>query len=321
MYNEEKIAKEKIENFLAVNRGYTLRLGSDGSTDGTNAILEAYQGVPGLRISLFPRRGKVHVLNDLIARAEEDILVFTDANTMFESATLEKLLIPFRDDSVGAVCGRLNLVDKTGKSGEGLYWRYETAIKRMESRLSCLIGANGAIYAVRRKLVAPIPENTINDDFVVSVRILEQGFKVLFADDAVVTEEASGHDGTEFKRHVRDGAGHYRAMRVLWKALNPLRPLLFFLYVSHRVVRWIVPFFLALGIAASLFHNSANMTVAVAKYGLLALAAAAVLGRYFKHVKALYVPYYFCYINMALLCGFFWNLANRRKVSWNTIRN
>jgi hypothetical protein len=110
-------------------------------------------------------------------------------------------------------------------------------------------------------------------------------------------------------------------MRVLWKALNPLRPLLFFLYVSHRVIRWIVPFFLALGIAASLFHNSANITVAVAKYGLLALAAAAVLGRHFKHVKALYVPYYFCYINMALLCGFFWNLANKRKVSWNTIRN
>lgn len=317
MYNEEDVAEDKIANFKNLTYpGVRLYIGSDGSSDRTNEILAQHANDASLTIYTFLRRGKVHVMNDLISSAVEDILVFTDANSMYAPDAIEKLLAHLDDPSVGAVCGRLQLVDNEGKSGEGFYWRFETMLKKAESVFKCVIGGNGAIYAVRRKLVCKLPLDTINDDFTISMRVIQQGYCMTYADDAVATEEVGKDDSVEFKRHVRDAAGHYRAMRHLLPLLNPLHPKRFFFYVSHRVVRWFVP------------HLMIALLILPWPVATRPVAAATLLTEFLFYVLALvrwlsgtknklfYIPFYFTYINVALFVGFIKNQLGIQKVAW-----
>ncbi|SRR6266581_4697496 len=319
MYNEEKVVREKIENFRKLNYGHPrLYIGSDGSSDRTNCILEALKNDDQIRVFIFPRRGKVHVLNDLIEAASEDILIFTDANSMFEPDAVKKLVEPFVDGQIGGTCGRLVLLDESGTSGEGFYWRYETFIKKVESRFNCVIGANGAIYAIRRELVALLPSNTINDDFTISMRALEKGFGIRYVQDAVATEKAQPDDAVEFRRHVRDAAGHYRAVAYLKIMLNPLHFKRFFFYVSHRVIRWFVPHFLLLLLIIPLFqlHDKwikGFYLIQLTCYGIALLGYLSGTRR-----KFFYIPFYFVYINVALMIGFLRNLIGVQKVMWDS---
>lgn len=319
MYNEEDVAEEKIANFRSLTYpGLRMYIGSDGSSDRTNEILAKYSNDKTLSIYTFPRRGKVHVINDLAASATEDILVFTDANSMFSQDAIEKLVVHLKDPAVGAVCGRLKLVDASGSSGEGFYWRYETMIKKAESVFKCVIGGNGAIYAVRRNLVKQLPANTINDDFTISMRAFLQGYGMIYAEDAIATEDVGKDDKVEFKRHIRDAAGHYRAMRHLLELLNPLYPKRFFFYVSHRVIRWFVPHLMLLSICLPLLdiHSPIPRASIVAQllfYGL------AILG-WLSGSKFLpfYIPFYFTYINVAMFIGCIKNMAGLQRVTWNS---
>ena len=152
------------------------------------------------------------------------------------------------------------------------------------------------------------------------MRVVEKGYKVLYMDRAVVFEEANDHDKAEFRRHVRDGAGHYRAIPVLWRLLNPLRFKAFFLYISHRLIRWITPFLLAFLLMGSLFYTSQSVAINIFRYLFLAFSFLAASGALFRKVKVLYMPFYFCYINIALFWGFFWNFTHAKKVSWDTNR-
>ncbi len=321
MYNEERHAGGKIENHLQNGMGYPMLIGSDGSTDATNRILAGQTGVGQIAARFYSRRGKVHVINDLISESTQEILVFTDANSILLQGSLEKLLRHFKDPRIGVVSGRLRIIEKDDVSGEGLYWRYETAIKRLESKFSCLIGANGAFYAVRRSLIDPIPATTINDDFVISMRAVQKGFLSIYEEEAIATEEGGADDTTEFRRHVRDGAGHYRAMATLWRMLNPLTLKPFFFYFSHRVLRWIAPFLLLFILAVSVFIDFAFPILNWLRFGVLSFFGMAVLGALFRRIKVLYLPFYFCYINLALLCGFFWNIFYSKRVSWKTLRS
>lgn len=318
MYNEEDVAEDKVANFKALTYPSTrLYIGSDGSSDRTNEILSHYSSDPAITIFNFPRRGKVHVINDLITSAHEEILVFTDANSMYQADAIERLIAHFVDPSVGAVCGRLNLIDKEGVSGEGFYWRYETMLKRSESSFKCVVGGNGAIYAVRRELVHQLPSNTINDDFTISMRVIQQGFGMTYAEDAVATEDVGKDDSAEFKRHVRDAAGHYRAMIHLLPLLNPLHLKRFFFYVSHRVIRWIVPHIMILLCILPWFAMSSFVSKSVLlAEGVFYMFAA--LGYVTKSKnKLIYIPYYFTYINIALFIGFMKNLLGTQKVAWD----
>jgi cellulose synthase/poly-beta-1,6-N-acetylglucosamine synthase-like glycosyltransferase len=319
VFNEERVLREKIENFFSLDyKNIHLYIGSDGSYDKTNDIINEYSTEQRIHAFFFPRRGKVHVINDLMNLASADILVFTDANTMFDKQAVEKLVNIFvQNCSVGAVCGRLILLDHSGVSGEGFYWRYETFIKRLENRVDCVIGANGAIYAVRKKLLKPLPTNTINDDFTISMNVLQQGFGVKYEESAIAYEEAN-HDHVEFKRHVRDGAGHYRAMAYFWRLLNPFKGKLFFLYVSHRVIRWIVPFLLLYVYSCAIFLAT-EKEMAIIVWPLFLFMINAIVGYCTKtRIKLFYIPFYFLYINFALLCGFFRNLLGIQKVTWNS---
>ena len=318
MYNEEDVAEDKIANFKKLTyANVRLYIGSDGSSDRTNEILAQHANDASLTIYTFPRRGKVYVMNDLISSAVENILVFTDANSMYAPDAIERLVAHLDDPSVGAVCGRLHLVDKEGKSGEGFYWRFETMLKKAESVFKCVIGGNGAIYAVRRKLVCKLPLDTINDDFTISMRVIQQGYCMTYADDAVATEEVGKDDSVEFKRHVRDAAGHYRAMRHLFPLLNPLHPKRFFFYVSHRVIRWFVPQLMIVLLILPWFALGSPVVLAIliSEVVFYMLALIGWLSRS-KH-KVAYIPYYFSYINSALFVGFIKNLLGMQKVAWD----
>lgn len=319
MYNEEKVVRAKIDNFLKLKyNDIKLYIGSDGSTDETNAILRQYAENKKIVYYEYPRRGKVHVINDLMAKVKEEVVVFTDANSMFEPDAVSNLVKHFDHPRIGAVCGRLKLISNGQITGEGFYWKYETAIKKMENTLNCVIGANGAIYAVLKKLLRPLPETTINDDFTNSMRVVEQGYGVKYADEAVACEEVNQNDSVDFKRHVRDGAGHYRALVHLYKLLNPFKIKVFFLYVSHRVIRWFVPFFMILLLVLPLFiewdpllHSLFMMEIAFYLVVLFAWFTK-------TKMKYLYYPFYFVYINVALFIGFLRIIVGMQKVAWTS---
>ena len=319
MYNEEKVVREKIENFLNINyRNLKLYIGSDGSNDSTNSILQEYSYDERIMTFEFPRRGKVYVINDLIEKVDEEIIVFTDANSMFEPNAITNLVKYFCDENIGVVCGRLKLLNNGKETGEGFYWRYETALKKLENNISCVIGANGAIYAVRKVLLQPLPVNTINDDFTISMRILGKGFGGKYAADAIACEEVMDDDSVEFKRHIRDAAGHYRAMVQLYSLLNPFKFKVFFLYFSHRVLRWLVPFFLILLLFLPPFTLDAHMMRVLYLLELIFYLFVAVGWLSKTKAKIFYVPYYFIYINIALLIGFFKQILGVQKVTWDS---
>ena len=319
MYNEEKVVREKIDNFLQLKyKRIRLYIGSDGSSDATNLILREFKDNDKITFYEFPRRGKVHVINDLMAKATEEIVVFTDANSMFESNAVSNLVKYFQNLKVGAVCGRLILLSSGCTTGEGLYWRYETAIKKLENAMDCVIGANGAIYAVRRNLLKPLPINTINDDFINSMRVVEQGYGIRYAEDAVAYEEAKQNDEIEFRRHIRDGAGHYSAIVTLYKLLNPIKFKPFFLYVSHRVIRWLVPFFMIFMVVIPIFIRWDPIVHCI--YAMEIIFYFQVIFAWLTKTKIryLYFPYYFVYINVALFVGFLRTVLGLQKVAWDS---
>ena len=317
VHNEEKVIAEKIRNFYALDYPVPplLFLGLDGCTDGTRA--QAGAEIMDGRVQLFdfPRRGKAQTLNALMEKVSTPYAVMTDANSMFEAGALLRLAETMSDDA-GVACGRLMLVDAGGNSGEGLYWRYETMLKKLENAFGSVMGANGAIYMLRSALYEKLPAGTINDDFSVSMKIYEKGYAMRYASGAVAREDAGQTDADEFSRHVRDGAGHYRALCYLWKMLSPLRPARFFFYVSHRVLRWLVPFaMIALYVisAVRLKEPAYRMAwfIQSACYG-----AAAVVHFLKRKPKLLRAPYYFVLINGALLAGFIKLCLGRQQSVW-----
>lgn len=321
IYNEEKIITQKIENFYCLqNKKAELYLGLDGCTDNTMA--EIQQSVRDNRVKVFsyPRGGKVSVINALMNEVHQLFVVMTDANSMFKKNAIEKLIEKLQK-GVGVVCGRLILVDEAGHSGEGIYWRIETFIKKIETGFGSVIGANGAIYLFRRELFEPLPPNTINDDFCISMNIYERGYAVVYAEDAIAEEPLVTSDAEEFQRHVRDAAGHFRAIVYLWPLLNPLMGKRFFFYFSHRVLRWIVPFFLIIAILSNTLlaigHPFYRVILAIHFSGYILLGLIHLSG---TRRKPLYVPFYFMLVNAAILIGFIKNMCGLQRTTWKSTR-
>jgi len=324
-YNEEKIIEDKMRNIAELDypdEKLSVIIASDGSNDGTNGIVKRYES-ESLRLIEYPRMGKVNVLNRTVPLAPGEIVVFSDANTMYDSQAVARLVEQFKDPNVGCVCGRLELMNpKKVQSGvgEGFYWRYETWIKRMESRFGCVVGANGAIYAIRKTLFEEMPDYVINDDFHISMKIMERGYKVIYENDATGIEEVAPDSKSEFLRHVRDGAGHYREIRCLTGLLNPMRGMRSFAYMSHRLVRWMVPFFLPLIFLVNivLIDYPAYAAILLMQIGLYLMAAVAfLLQENAIKIGFLRIPLFFLTTNLALMIGFLKNVLGTQTVTWN----
>jgi cellulose synthase/poly-beta-1,6-N-acetylglucosamine synthase-like glycosyltransferase len=321
-YNEERHIPAKLANTWALDYPadrFQLVIGSDGSTDGTAALLSACDD-PRLRRFLYPqRRGKISVLNDLMQSVDAEIVVMSDANTMFRPDALRRLVQPFQEARVGCVSGELSLEQDGGVSGEGLYWKYESWIKRNESRLGFLIGCNGGIFAMRRALYTPLPPSTIVEDFVLTMRVLEQGAQVRFEPAARATEPACATSRAEMIRKVRIAAGGFQALGLTGSLLHPRYGFRAFAFWGHKALRWCVPFFLLLALVA----NAGLLALPVFQL-LLALqlvgvgtALWAYLAKPGSRLPRWTRPLsYFYLMNFALFCGFLRFVARTQKVTW-----
>lgn len=259
-YNEESCIKERVDNLLSLDypqNKLTIFVGSDGSSDKTAEILNSIEA-ENFQAHIFEKnRGKMSVLNDLVANAHDDILVMSDANTHFKPDAINALVNNFQNPSVGVVCGELNLVDAdSGVNKDSIYWRYEQMLKFHEAKLGALLGANGAIYAIRKKLFIPLPANTIVDDFQVVMNVSKQRYETIYDPKAIAIEEVAPNLVEEEGRRVRIGLGNYQAFfKMLW-ALNPLLGWRFIAYVSHKVFRWFVPHFMVIALISNVFMLS-----------------------------------------------------------------
>jgi cellulose synthase/poly-beta-1,6-N-acetylglucosamine synthase-like glycosyltransferase len=321
-YNEAGVLQAKLENTWNLDYPQdrlTLNIGSDGSDDATGCLLQACED-PRLRSFLFAqRRGKISVLNDLVERIEADIIIMSDANTMFAADAIRKLVAPFRDPRVGCVSGELSLEQEGGVSGEGLYWKYEGWIKRQESRLGFLIGCNGGIFALRSELYEALPASTIVEDFVLTLRVLERGYQVRFEPEARATEPACPSARAEMTRKVRIGAGGWQALGLTRALLHPRYGLGAFAFWGHKVLRWLVPLFFLSALVADIALAHQNMYRLL--LGLQAVGAL-MAGWAYKLPRGKQLPRwtrpvsYFYLMNYALFCGFLRYLFGTQRVTW-----
>jgi cellulose synthase/poly-beta-1,6-N-acetylglucosamine synthase-like glycosyltransferase len=322
-HNEARIIEQKMSNCQSLDYpGDRLEIlvGCDGCTDST-AALARQAGVPNARvIEISTRGGKPATLNLLVPLAQGDIVVLCDSNTMLESGSLLSLVRHFEERHVGCVCGELRLVNRGQKrTSEGFYWRYETTLKFLESRLNMLVGANGGIFAIRRELFSPLPPDAIIDDFLVAMRVRAAGHRVVYDPEAVAVEELADGVRHEFRRRVRIGAGNFCALKHTWRLLNPAMGWVAFSYWSHKVCRWIVP------LALCAAEISAISLASDLRYAAVAAAGALFVGLGFAgyrrdlrgvHSAPFSLPYYFLSMNLALLLGFVRFLRGSQSTVW-----
>jgi glycosyltransferase involved in cell wall biosynthesis len=294
---------------------------SDGSSDRTVDIVRKFEA-KGVRLLNYPvRRGKAAVLNAAFKELNGEIVILTDANTFTEPDAARKLVRWFDDPQMGVVCGRLVLTDPhTGRNADSLYWKYETFLKRSESELGALLGANGAIYAIRHSVYAAIPNDTLVDDLVIPLWArLHNSCAIVYDPEAVAHEESAMDFGHEFHRRSRIGAGGWKSLELLWPLMNPAQGWVAFTFFSHKLLRWLGPFFLIGMIICNLCLWQEPLfqwvLLAQAAFYLMSLVGAYVPAR-IKPLKVLYLPTLFTGMNLALLLGF-WRWCRRsQKAAW-----
>jgi poly-beta-1,6-N-acetyl-D-glucosamine synthase len=331
-YNESAVICEKAENSLALDyppARLKLLFVTDGSDDGTDELLR-----PFTRIELLhqPERiGKIASVNRALAGLTAPILIFSDANTLLNQDAIRAIVRHYQNADVGAVAGEKRVRsrdrDTANATGEGLYWRYESFLKRLDSELYSVVGAAGELFSVRRDLYEPVESDTILDDFVISLRIAAQGYRVVYEPGAYALELPSASLAEEFERKGRNCAGGFQAMVRLSSLLNPFRHgLLTFQYVSHRVLRWsLAPLALLLILPLNLYlawQQGALYTWLLG--GQLLFYLMALLGWYLENkqlrLKLLFVPFYFTLMNAAVYAGFYRFITGRQSVLWEKAR-
>ena len=323
-YNEESVLVERLENALAMDYPadrFEIVVGSDGSVDGTAEVVGRFAG-RGVRLLDFAeRQGKAAVLNRAMPTLSGEIVLLSDANTLIAPDAARKLVRWFARPDVCCVCGKLVLTDPaTGKNSDGLYWKYETFIKRSEARLGALLGANGAIYALRRDHYEPLPSGTIIDDFVIPLlSLLRRGGLIFYEPGAVASEESAPDVAAEFRRRCRIGAGGFQCLALLWPLLDPRRGWLDFAFLSHKLLRWLGPFFLIGMIATNLSLATSGPTlwrwVMAAQAIFYAMSFVTLPGNSTLH-RLLRLAAMFTSMNVALLVGFWGWLTGRWGGTW-----
>jgi cellulose synthase/poly-beta-1,6-N-acetylglucosamine synthase-like glycosyltransferase len=326
-HDEESCIQQKVENCLALDYPadkLEVLIGCDGCNDRTAERARATRDAR-VRVIEAPRSGKATVLSRLVPLAKGDLVLLTDANTMIDKGAAKALVRHFHDAAVGAVVGRLRLYNRVKRDyEESLYWKYETVLKYHEGKRGCVLGANGGIYAVRRLLFQPLRESTITDDFVVPIRIAARGWRIPYEPEAVAFEETTEDVEQDFERRARIGAGNWQSLALLPEALDPRTGFLCFSFVSHKLLRWLVPFFLPVALAASLpaailggFAMKALLALQLAFYAL-ALAGKLRLRGPLRRPASL--AHYFVSMNAALAAGFWRFLRGSQGAAWNRTR-
>ena len=328
-YNEEDVVAEKMANTLALDYPkdkFRIMWVTDGSNDRTNELLKAY---PEVDIVFSPeRRGKTAALKHGLRELKTRYVAFTDANTMINSGALREIARLFCDPTVGCVSGEKRVAArKAGEmaaEGEGLYWRYESTLKRWDSELYSAMGAAGELYAIDPKLCREVPDEALLDDFMLSMYVVQAGKRIAYTPDAFAREYGSANIYEESKRKRRIAAGGLQSIWWLRSMLNPLRqPLVTFQYVSHRVLRWsITPIAMVLlllaNIALVVMGAGAVYTVMLILQAIFYLMALAgwLQNRIGYKNKLLYTAYYFVFMNFNVFRGMAYLRTHGKSGAW-----
>ena len=331
-FNEADILISKINNCKKID--YPLKKLSvvfitDGSTDNSKEILQNYPEIKMLHESR--RAGKAAAENRAMKFITTPFVIFSDANTMLNAQAVKNIVRHFDDAKVGCVSGEKRIItdvaDTASASAEGIYWKYESLLKRLDSELNSAVGAAGELVAFRTSLYKNLPEDTLLDDFMQSMQIAADGYKIVYEPNAYAMETASVNVKEELKRKVRICAGGWQSIYRLSGKLTFIKtPLLFFQYISHRVLRWTVTPFLLIAmfllnlmmvLKGDIFFNLVMITQ-------LLFYAAAFIGFILENkkirFKPVFVPYYFLIMNYAVLAGLKKYLMGQQKSTWEKSR-
>lgn len=328
-YNEQDVVDMKMQDIHRLDYPKDklhITWVTDGSTDDTNRRLQAY---PDAEIVFSPeRRGKTAALNHGLAMVKSPITVMTDANTMVNAGAVREIVRLMQDPQVACVAGEKRVMARHAgqgaADGEGLYWKYESALKRMDSELYSAMGAAGELNAIRTALYEPMPENALLDDFVMSMQMVDRGYRIAYTSQAYAMEYGSANIGEESKRKRRIAAGGLQSCWWLRRMMNPLRqPVVAFQFVSHRVLRWsITPVALIalipLNTALVIMNAGTVYTVAWAVQIMFYLAAlcGCLTEQKGHRNRLLYVPYYFLFMNMNVFAGIPYLYSHRGGGTW-----
>jgi cellulose synthase/poly-beta-1,6-N-acetylglucosamine synthase-like glycosyltransferase len=329
-YNEADIIENKIANSFDLDypaEKLTYVFITDGSSDTTPGILSKYPRI--LLLHQPERKGKVDAINRAMNFVQTPIVIFCDANTFLNTACIRELVKHFADERIGAVAGEKKVVENAGRAslsgaGEGLYWKYESFLKKLDSEFYTVVGAAGELFSMRTSLYKPIGVNVLLDDFIISMNICQQGYRVVYEPQAVASEAPSFNMHEEKKRKIRIGAGGFQSVQMLASLLNIFRyGRISFQYISHRVFRWVLcpfllPCLILLNCILCFYDHSWVYVILLGMQAFFYLAG--MLGWVFalknKKIKLLYVPYYFLFMNYCLLAGFLRYINNRQSELW-----
>jgi cellulose synthase/poly-beta-1,6-N-acetylglucosamine synthase-like glycosyltransferase len=326
-YNEQDYVKAKVENTLQLNypaeKLHQIWV-TDGSSDETPERLKAY---PEVEVLHKPERaGKIAAMNRGIRFVKTPIVIFSDANTLLGKESIMKIAKMFSNPKIGCVSGEKRIFnaeeEAASAAGEGLYWKYESALKRWDAELYSAVGAAGELFAIRTELFNEVEPDTLLDDFIISLRVAMKGFKIDYDPDAYAIETASANVKEELKRKIRIAAGGIQSVIRLYPLLNIFKyRMLSFQYISHRVLRWTVApiaLFCVLILNIFLIQVSTLYLVTMALQVLFYLSAFTgwILENRKMKVKLLFIPYYFFIMNYAVFMGFGRYLKKSQSVNW-----
>ncbi|MFT6065379.1 MAG: cellulose synthase/poly-beta-1,6-N-acetylglucosamine synthase-like glycosyltransferase [Polaribacter sp.] len=331
-YNEKDFVKAKMKNTSALEypkEKINIIWVTDGSNDGTPDLLKGY---PNTTVHhLDERNGKIGAMNRGMDFVQTPIVIFSDANTNLGKESIRRIVNLFSNPKVGCVSGEKRIVDKESDvasgAGEGIYWKYESTLKKWDAELYSVVGAAGELFAIRTKLYRHVEKDTLLDDFMISLRVAQDGYTIQYDPEAYAIETASANVKEELKRKIRISAGGIQSIVRLRSLLNIFKyGTLSFQYISHRVLRWsLTPLCLVLLIPV--------LSIIAVNDGLLSLQlypvlfwlqvlfyTAALLGWFLENretsVKILFIPYYFFIMNLSVVLGFFRYIKKSQSVNW-----
>ena len=331
-YNEKDFVAEKIKNSLELEyprEKLHFVWVTDGSDDGTPELLNDYDRVKVYHVP--QRNGKIGAMNRGMKLVDTPIVVFCDANTLLVKESVRRIVNLFSNPKVGCVSGEKRIFgkekDAAAGAGEGLYWKYESTLKKWDAELYSVVGAAGELFAIRTELYQEVERDTLLDDFIISLRVAQKGYTIQYDPDAYAIEAASANVKEELKRKIRISAGGIQSVVRLGSLLNIFRyGILSFQYISHRVLRWtLAPLSLLLMIPIGLILAVESGIFELEFYSILfwlqvLFYLAALFGWYLENrsikVKLLFVPYYFFIMNLSVFLGFRRYLKGSQSVNW-----
>jgi poly-beta-1,6-N-acetyl-D-glucosamine synthase len=329
-FNEELTIKEKIQNSLQINypsQKLKIFIVADGSEDDTVKIISQF---PGIELFYKPgREGKAAAINRIMPYVSTPYIIFSDANTLLNPECVKEMVKHYKNPEVGAVAGEKKVIDlsntqSTAGAGEGLYWKYESLLKKLDARFFTVVGAAGELFSIKTALYEPVEKNILLDDFIISMKICRKGYRVMYEPNAYATETPSYSLKDEQKRKIRIAAGGFQSVLLLKDLLNIFKfGKLSFQYISHRVLRWVIcPVLLPVMYLSNLFiYLQTNSFLYIT---LLVLQTAfyltALIGWFFSllniKINLLFVAYYFLFMNIAMYFGFFRFINKSQSVLW-----